>query len=57
VGAQCAGERDGGALDRFKLTVQRFFPLPAGSPVDAFRPLVDRYPAFELLEREETRPR
>lgn len=36
-------------LDRFKLTVQRYFPLPAGSPVDAFRPLVDRYPAFELV--------
>ncbi len=39
-------------LDRFRLTVQRFFPLPPGSPVDAFRPLVDRYPAFELVERE-----
>jgi len=36
-------------LDRFKLTVQRYFPVPAGSPADAFRPLVDRYPAFELV--------
>jgi len=38
-------------LDRFKLTVQRYFPLPAGSPAEAFRPLVDRYPAFELLPK------
>ena len=35
-------------LDRFKLAVQRYFPLPAGSPEAAFQPLVDRYPAFEL---------
>ena len=35
-------------LDRFKLTVQRYFPVPAGSPETAFQPLVDRYPAFEL---------
>jgi deazaflavin-dependent oxidoreductase (nitroreductase family) len=37
-------------LDRFHREVQRFFPLPAGSPVDAFVPLAPRYPAFELLE-------
>jgi deazaflavin-dependent oxidoreductase (nitroreductase family) len=36
-------------LDRFQLTVQRYFPVPAGSPAEAFRPLVDRYPAFELV--------
>jgi deazaflavin-dependent oxidoreductase (nitroreductase family) len=35
-------------LDRFKLAVQRYFPVPAGSPQTAFQPLVDRYPAFEL---------
>jgi deazaflavin-dependent oxidoreductase (nitroreductase family) len=35
-------------LDRFTLTVQRYFPIPAGSPEAAFQPLVDRYPAFEL---------
>jgi deazaflavin-dependent oxidoreductase (nitroreductase family) len=38
-------------LDRFKLAVQRYFPVPAGAPEEAFRPLVDRYPAFELLPR------
>lgn len=36
-------------LDRFKLTVQRYFPVPAGSPAAAFTGLVDRYPVFELL--------
>jgi hypothetical protein len=36
-------------LDSFKSEVQRFFPLPAGSPVEQFAPLVSRYPAFELL--------
>jgi hypothetical protein len=36
-------------LDRFKPTVRRFFPVPPGSPAGAFRPLVDRYPAFELV--------
>ncbi len=35
-------------LDRFRREVQRFFPLPAGSPVGGFAPLVSRYPAFEL---------
>ena len=38
-------------LDRFKLVVQRYFPLPTGSPEAAFQPLVDRYPAFELEPR------
>jgi hypothetical protein len=36
-------------LGRFKLTVQRYFPVPAGSPAAAFAGLVDRYPVFELL--------
>jgi len=35
-------------LDRFKLTVQRYFPVPAGSPAKAFEPLAVRYPVFEL---------
>ena len=39
-------------LDRFKLTVQRYFPLPAGSAGDAFVPLASRYPVFELLPLE-----
>ncbi len=38
-------------LDRFKLTVQRYFPLPAGSPAEAFRPLAMRYPVFELIPK------
>ena len=35
-------------LDRFRREVQRFFPVPAGSPADAFVSLASRYPAFEL---------
>lgn len=35
-------------LDRFRREVQQFFPLPAGSPADAFTSLASRYPAFEL---------
>ena len=38
-------------LDRFKLTVQRYFPLPAGSPAESFQPFTTRYPVFELLLR------
>src|SRR5208337_3056872 len=37
-----------GYLDSFKTTVQRYFPLPAGSPAEAFKPFADRYPVFEL---------
>ena len=36
-------------LDRFKKEVQRYFPVPAGSPPDAFRDLLQNYPAFELI--------
>lgn len=36
-------------LDSFKSQVQRYFPLPAGSPVQAFGELTQRYPAFELI--------
>ena len=35
-------------LDTYKLTVQRYFPIPAGSPVEAFKPLASRYPVFEV---------
>ena len=38
-------------LDRFRRAVQRYFPVAAGSPPDAFVPLASRYPAFELLAR------
>jgi deazaflavin-dependent oxidoreductase (nitroreductase family) len=36
-------------LDQFKLSVGRFFPIPAGSPPAAFAPLASRYPVFELV--------
>jgi deazaflavin-dependent oxidoreductase (nitroreductase family) len=36
-------------LDQFKREVQRYFPLPAGSPPEAFRGLLESYPAFELM--------
>jgi deazaflavin-dependent oxidoreductase (nitroreductase family) len=35
-------------LERFRREVQRFFPVRAGSPVEAFVPLAERYPVFEL---------
>jgi deazaflavin-dependent oxidoreductase (nitroreductase family) len=41
-------------LDRFKTTVQRYFPLPAGSPADVFAEFANRYPVFELLTSEES---
>jgi deazaflavin-dependent oxidoreductase (nitroreductase family) len=36
-------------LNTFKREVQRYFPVPAGSPVEAFADLSTSYPAFELL--------
>jgi len=36
-------------LDNFKAEVQRYFPVPAGSPVQDFAGIVESYPAFELL--------
>jgi deazaflavin-dependent oxidoreductase (nitroreductase family) len=42
-------------LDRFKLTVQRYFPVAAGSPAEAFQPLAVRYPVFELTRYDRTR--
>ena len=38
-------------LDRFKLTVQRYFPVRAGSPAELFRPFATRYPVFELMPK------
>jgi len=35
-------------LDSFKREVQRYFPVPAGSPTEAFVALAGSYPAFEL---------
>ncbi len=39
-------------LDTYKSQVQRFFPVPAGSPAEAFVSLAERYPAFELTPVE-----
>ena len=38
-------------LDRFKREVQRYFPVPAGSPPQAFAEILESYPAFELISR------
>ena len=43
-----------GYLDRFKTTVQRYFPLPAGSPAEAFAEFADRYPVFELIALQDS---
>src|SRR5262245_34031562 len=42
-------------LDRFKTTVRRYFPAPAGSPPEAFAELATRYPVFELTIAPVTR--
>jgi deazaflavin-dependent oxidoreductase (nitroreductase family) len=36
-------------LDSFKREVQQYFPVAAGSPPEAFGPLVQSYPVFELV--------
>lgn len=36
-------------LDTFKREVQRYFPVPGGSPPPAFAELASSYPVFELL--------
>jgi hypothetical protein len=38
-------------LDSFPGAVQRFFPVPAGSPPEAFRAVASNYPVVELLAR------
>ncbi|MBO0859150.1 MAG: nitroreductase family deazaflavin-dependent oxidoreductase [Chloracidobacterium sp.] len=39
-------------LDQYKMTVQRYFPIQAGSPLEAFQPFVSQYPAFEIIVKE-----
>jgi len=41
-------------LDRYANEVQRFFPIPKGSAVEAFADLAPRYPVFELQPVDET---
>jgi deazaflavin-dependent oxidoreductase (nitroreductase family) len=36
-------------LDGFKSEVQRYFPVAAGSPAEAFAEVTQSYPAFELV--------
>ena len=36
-------------LDRYKTTVQRYFPVQAGSPPKAFSGIAVHYPVFELV--------
>jgi hypothetical protein len=43
-------------LDRYASEVQRFFPVPKGSPVDAFSELAPRYPVFALQPLDEIAP-
>ena len=42
-------------LDRYKVAVQRYFPVRAGSEARAFHDIADRYPVFELLAAEDQR--
>jgi deazaflavin-dependent oxidoreductase (nitroreductase family) len=36
-------------LERYASQVQRFYPVPKGSPLDAFREMASRAPVFELM--------
>ena len=44
-------------LDRFRFTVQQYFPVRAGSDPRAFAEIVERYPVFELLPLSESQDR
>jgi deazaflavin-dependent oxidoreductase (nitroreductase family) len=39
-------------LDRFRTTVQRYFPIPAGSDVQSFATIAASYPVFELISTD-----
>jgi deazaflavin-dependent oxidoreductase (nitroreductase family) len=41
-------------LDRFRRTVQRYFPVPAGSGPAAMAAVAARYPVFELIAAGES---
>jgi hypothetical protein len=40
----------GAYLDRFRTTVQRYFPVKAGAPAADFAGIAGRYPVFELID-------
>jgi deazaflavin-dependent oxidoreductase (nitroreductase family) len=35
-------------IDKYRSAVQRYFPVPAGSPAERFRGIAGNYPVFEL---------
>lgn len=44
-------------LEKYRSVVQRYFPVPAGSPPGAFAEIAARYPVFELVPLDtEERP-
>jgi len=43
-------------LDRYAAEVQRFFPVPKGSPAELFNGLAERYPVFDLQSLDTTSP-
>jgi deazaflavin-dependent oxidoreductase (nitroreductase family) len=43
-------------LDRFKLTVQRYFPLKAGSESRGFLKIAERYPFLSCLKSSDRSP-
>ena len=42
-------------LDRYASAVQKFFPVKAGSPAEAFRGIAGNYPVFELVLKADVR--
>ena len=38
-------------LEKFKMAVQRYFPLAAGAGVEAFAGIASEYPVFELVAK------
>jgi hypothetical protein len=44
-------------LERYRSVVQRYFPMPAGSPARAFAEIAERYPVFERPPTSDTEDR
>ncbi|HEX2464041.1 MAG TPA: nitroreductase family deazaflavin-dependent oxidoreductase [Thermoanaerobaculia bacterium] len=42
-------------LERYRGAVQRYFEVPAGSPVEAFKAIVEDYPVLELVPPGESK--
>jgi hypothetical protein len=36
-------------LNRYKVTVQRYFSVPVGAPPEAFSSIAWQYPVFEMI--------